>query len=180
MNELSDGDSARTFARWRVTGGFVAAVVMLALARPTWESWVAGFVDCGRRREPAALGRRPSREGARGDAVGPVPLRAASAVRRVDDHGARRRGRVPRRGAGARGGPLHGRDDSGCGAGGGGSSLRQAFGSTYDDYAASRAEPMRRRFSVQRARAQPRVSRGRRACCSDSRCLRSRFSRPYN
>jgi hypothetical protein len=29
--------------------------------------------------------------------------------------------------------------------------LRQAFGSTYDDYAASRAEPMRRRFSVQRA-----------------------------
>ena len=32
------------FARWRVTGGFVAAVVILVLARPTWESWAAGFV----------------------------------------------------------------------------------------------------------------------------------------
>jgi hypothetical protein len=57
--------------------------------------------------------------------------------------------------------------------------LRQAFGSTYDDYAASRAEPMRRRFSVERAFAIASTARSR-GFSSDSPCLRSGFSRSYN
>jgi len=36
--------AARVLARKRVAGGFLAAAVMLVLARPTWESWRAGLL----------------------------------------------------------------------------------------------------------------------------------------
>lgn len=144
------GDSARTFARWRVTGGFLAAVVMLVLARPTWESWIAGFVIAALGESIRLWASGHLEKGREVTRSGPYrfvrhPLYAGSMVMALGVAVACR-GAVPALVAGLYMGvtilaaiqveEAH---------------LRQAFGSTYDDYAASRAEPMTRRFSVSRA-----------------------------
>jgi hypothetical protein len=149
MSRWSDG-VARVLARWRVTGGFVTAVVLFALARPTWESWgaglsvaaigeslriwAAGHLEKGRevtRSGPYRLMRHPLYAGSLVMALG-VALAA--------------KGAVPALVTGLYMGAtilaaVQVEEEH----------LRQAFGSTYDDYAASRAEPMRRRFSAARA-----------------------------
>ena len=43
MAELTRG-LVQAVARRRVTLGFIAAAIMLAVARPTWQSWGAGFL----------------------------------------------------------------------------------------------------------------------------------------
>jgi protein-S-isoprenylcysteine O-methyltransferase Ste14 len=137
-------------ARWRVTGGFVAAAVMLVLAKPTWESWggglfIAGIGECLRVWASGHLekGREVTRSG-------PYrfvrhPLYAGSMIMAVGVALASR-GAVPALVAGLYMGAtilaaVQVEEQQ----------LRQAFGTTYDDYRASRAEPMRRRFSVKRA-----------------------------
>ena len=150
MNRLS-ADSARTLARWRVTGGFVAAVVMLALATPTWGTWTAGFFVAGIGeclRIWAAGHLEKGREVTRSGPYRFVrhPLYTGSMVMALGVAVACR-GAVPALVAGLYMGAtilaaVQVEEEQ----------LRQAFGSTYDDYAASRGEPMRRRFSVERAR----------------------------
>ena len=149
MNKLSEG-SARTFARWRVTGGFVAAVVMLALARPTWETWVAGFAIAAVGESLRLWASGHLEKGREVTRSGPYrfvrhPLYAGSMIMALGVAVACR-GAVPALVAGLYMGvtilaAVQVEEEE----------LRQAFGSTYDDYAASRAEPMRRRFSAQRA-----------------------------
>lgn len=149
MHKFSAG-SARTLARWRVTGGFVAAVVLLVLARPTWESWRAGLLiaaigECIRIWAAGHLEK--SREVTRSGPYRFVrhPLYAGSMVMALGVAFAAR-GAAAALVAGLYMGvtilaAVQVEEEH----------LRQTFGSTYDDYAASRAEPMRRRFSVARA-----------------------------
>jgi len=142
--------AARVLARKRVAGGFLAAAVMLVLARPTWESWRAGLLvaavgECIRLWAAGHLekGREVTRSG-------PYrflqhPLYAGSTLIAVGVALAAR-GAVPALLAGLYVGltiaaAIQVEEEQ----------LRQAFGSSYDDYRASRAEPMRRRFSVERA-----------------------------
>ena len=149
MARLS-GDSARTFARWRVTGGFLAATVMLVLARPTWESWVAGFAIALLGEGVRIWASGHLEKGREVTRSGPYrfvrhPLYAGSLVMALGVAIACR-GAVPALIAGLYMGvtilaAVQVEEEY----------LRQAFGSTYDDYAASRAEPMDRRFSVSRA-----------------------------
>jgi hypothetical protein len=140
----------RSLARWRVTGGFVTGVVLFLMARPTWSSWVTGLViavagECLRIWAAGHLekGREVTRSG-------PYrflrhPLYAGSMVMALGVA-------VASRGAAAAlvAGLYMGAtilaaiqvEEA---------QLRQAFGSTYDDYSAARAEPMHRRFSLARA-----------------------------
>ena len=137
-------------ARRRVTLGFVAAAIMLAVAHPTWESWRAGFLvaavgECLRIWAAGHLekGREVTRSG-------PYrwlghPLYVGSMIVAFGVAMAAR-GAVPALLAGLYMGvtiasaiqveEAH---------------LRQTFGPAYDDYRASRGEPMVRRFSVARA-----------------------------
>jgi protein-S-isoprenylcysteine O-methyltransferase Ste14 len=141
---------ARILARRRVALGFVAAVAMLVVARPTWESWRAGLLvalagECLRlwaaghleksrevtRSGPYRLMRHPLYAGSMAIALG-VAIAA--------------RGAVPALLAGFYMGltilaAIHVEE----------SHLRQTFGTTYDEYRESRAEPMVRRFSLARA-----------------------------
>ena len=149
MNRFSEA-SARVFARWRVTGGFVAAVVMLVLARPTWESWGAGFVIAALGEGLRVWASGHLEKGREVTRSGPYrfvrhPLYAGSMVMALGVAVASR-GAAAALVAGLYMGvtilaAVQVEEDE----------LRQAFGSTYDDYAASRAEPMRRRFSMERA-----------------------------
>lgn len=149
MNKASTG-MARTLARRRVAGGFVAAAVLMVFARPTWGSWrdgllIAAVGECVRVWASGHLekGREVTRSG-------PYrffrhPLYAGSMVMALGVAIAAR-GAVAALVVGLYMGltilaaiqveEAH---------------LREAFGTTYDDYRASRAEPMRRRFSVARA-----------------------------
>jgi hypothetical protein len=149
MADTSSG-IVRAVARRRVTLGFVTAAIMLALARPTRESWAAGLLvaaigECVRIWAAGHLekGREVTRSG-------PYrffghPLYAGSMVIAVGVAIAAR-GALPALLAGLYMGvtissaiqveEAH---------------LREAFGATYDDYRASRAEPMPRRFSASRA-----------------------------
>jgi protein-S-isoprenylcysteine O-methyltransferase Ste14 len=146
----SSGGLVRAVARRRVAMGFVSAAVMLVLARPTWESWragllvaavgeclriwAAGHLEKGRevtRSGPYRLIRHPLYAGSMLIAIG-VAIAA--------------RGALPALLAGLYMGvtvaaaiqveEMH---------------LRETFGTAYDDYEASRATPMDRRFSVSRA-----------------------------
>jgi protein-S-isoprenylcysteine O-methyltransferase Ste14 len=141
---------AQTLARRRVSLGFVAAVAALVLARPTWDAWRAGLLiacagECLRLWASGHLekGREVTRSG-------PYrflshPLYAGSVVIALGVVVASRSYAVAAVtsvymgltiAAAIRVEEAH---------------LRQAFGSTYEDYRASRAEPMRRRFSFRRA-----------------------------
>jgi protein-S-isoprenylcysteine O-methyltransferase Ste14 len=145
----ASGGIVRGVARRRVTLGFVAAAIMLALARPTPESWGAGLLvaaigECVRIWAAGHLekGREVTRSG-------PYrffghPLYAGSMIIALGVAIAAR-GALAALLAGLYMGvtvasaiqveETH---------------LRETFGSTYDDYRASRAEPMPRRFSWSR------------------------------
>jgi protein-S-isoprenylcysteine O-methyltransferase Ste14 len=149
MADVSRG-LVRIVARRRVALGFVAAVVMLVLARPTRESLGAGFLvaaigECLRIWASGHLekGREVTRSG-------PYrffghPLYAGSMVIALGVAIAAR-GALPALLAGLYMGvtiasaiqveEAH---------------LRETFGAAYDDYRASRGEPMARRFSLSRA-----------------------------
>jgi protein-S-isoprenylcysteine O-methyltransferase Ste14 len=145
----SSGGIVRRVARRRVALGFVAAAIMLALARPTPESWSAGLLvaaigECIRIWAAGHLekGREVTRSG-------PYrffghPLYAGSMVIALGVAVAAR---------GALAALL-----AGLYMGVAISSaiqveeayLRETFGAVYDDYQASRGEPMPRRFSWSR------------------------------
>jgi len=149
MAELSRG-LVKTVARRRVALGFVSAAVMFILARPTWESWGAGFLvasigECLRIWAAGHLekGREVTRSG-------PYrffghPLYAGSMVIAIGVAMAAR-GALPALLAGLYMGVTVAAAIQVEEA-----QLREAFGTAYDDYRGSRAEPMVRRFSAARA-----------------------------
>ena len=139
-----------TLARKRVPIGFATAVAMLLFARPTWETWriglfiacageclrvwAAGHLEKGRevtRSGPYRFLRHPLYAGSVTIAVGvavasrSVTVAAVASVYMAVTIAAAIRLEEAQ--------------------------LRLAFGTTYDDYRASRAEPMLRRFSLARA-----------------------------
>jgi protein-S-isoprenylcysteine O-methyltransferase Ste14 len=149
MAEASGG-LVRTVARRRVALGFVSAAVLFILARPTWESWGAGlFVasigECLRIWAAGHLekGREVTRSG-------PYrffshPLYAGSMVIALGVALAAR-GALPALLAGLYMGVTVASAIQVEEA-----NLRVAFGGAYDDYRASRGDPMARRFSCSRA-----------------------------
>jgi protein-S-isoprenylcysteine O-methyltransferase Ste14 len=149
MAELSHG-LVKTVARRRVALGFGSAAVMFVLARPTWESWWAGFLvaalgECVRIWAAGHLekGREVTRSG-------PYrffghPLYAGSMVIAIGVAMAAR-GALPALLAGLYMGVTVAAAIQVEEA-----QLREAFGTAYDDYQASRASPMDRRFSFSRA-----------------------------
>ena len=137
-------------ARRRVSLGFVTAVATLLFARPTWGAWRAGLLvacvgECVRVWAAGHLekGREVTRSGPY--RFLPHPLYAGSVLIAIGVVAASRSVTVAvvasvymavTISAAIRFEEVQ---------------LRQAFGTTYDDYRASRAEPMVRRFSVARA-----------------------------
>jgi protein-S-isoprenylcysteine O-methyltransferase Ste14 len=137
------------FARWRIRLGFVVGIVVLALAQPTWPTWSAGLLvalagECLRvwaaghlekgrevtRSGPYRFVRHPLYVGsvviAGGVALAARSLNAALVVALYMGMTVAAAVRI---------------EDA---------QLREAFGSTYDDYRASRAAVMARRFSMRR------------------------------
>jgi protein-S-isoprenylcysteine O-methyltransferase Ste14 len=149
MAELPRG-LVKTIARRRVALGFVSATVMFVLARPTWESWGAGLLvaaagECLRIWSAGHLekGREVTRSG-------PYrffghPLYAGSMVIAIGVAIAAR-GALPALLAGLYMGVTVAAAMQVEEA-----QLREAFGTVYDDYRASRAETVARRFSAARA-----------------------------
>lgn len=140
----------RTLARRRVPLGFGAALVAVVLARPTWASWSAGFVVAavGEAIRVWAAGHlEKSREVTR---TGPYrwtrhPLYVGSSVIALGVTIAARHPLVAAVTILYMASTLIAaiRTEEAF--------LRSAFGETYDQYVASAAEPMTRRFSVARA-----------------------------
>ena len=138
-----------TIARWRVRLGFVAAVVVLVVAQPTWPAWSAGLLvalagECLRIWAAGHLekGREVTRSG-------PYrfvrhPLYVGSVVMAGGVAVAARSLYVALLVAVYMGVTIAAavRTEE--------TQLREAFGSTYDDYRASRAALMVRRFSARR------------------------------
>jgi protein-S-isoprenylcysteine O-methyltransferase Ste14 len=139
-----------SLARWRVRLGFAVAAVVVALAQPTWRTWGAGLVvalagECLRLWAAGHLekGREVTRSGPYrivrhplyvGSVIiaGGVALAARSVLVAI----------VLAVYLGATVAAAVRTEEA---------HLRDAFGSTYDDYRASRATPMARRFSLARA-----------------------------
>ena len=142
---------AAALARKRVALGFLAAGVTLVLARPTWDTWraglaiavagecvriwAAGHLEKGRevtRSGPYRFVRHPLYVGSATMAIGAVFAAQSVLVAVVAAlyMGLTITAAVRTEEA----------------------SLREAFGSTYDDYRSSRAAPMARAFSLARAR----------------------------
>lgn len=141
---------AEALARRRIPIGFAAAAVTILLARPTWRTWAAGLLvalggagvriwaaghlEKGRevtRSGPYRFVRHPLYAGSIVIAGG-VVLAAHSLVVAV----------VVALYMGLTIAAAVRTEEA---------ELRRAFGSTYDDYRASRAAPMARRFSLERA-----------------------------
>lgn len=141
---------APLLARWRVPLGFVTAAVTLAFAEPTWRSlgvgavvaafgegiriWAAGHLEKSRevtRSGPYRFVRHPLYVGSSVMAVG-IVLAAGSVVVAV----VAAIYMIATITAAVRTEEAF---------------LRRAFGETYDKYRSSTAEPMTRRFSVERA-----------------------------
>jgi protein-S-isoprenylcysteine O-methyltransferase Ste14 len=141
---------ARLLARWRVTLGFVVAIVVIVFAAPTWNAWrvglmvaiageairvwAAGHLEKSRevtRSGPYRWTRHPLYLGSCLIAAG-VMVAAQSVVLAVV-------------------GSLYMATTIGAAIRTEEAFLRQAFGDTYDRYQQSLAEPMRRRFSLERA-----------------------------
>lgn len=140
----------QTIARWRVRLGFAAAVVTVVLAQPTSRTWTAGFIvallgECLRVWAAGHLekGREVTRSGPyrfvqhplyAGSIViaGGVALAARSVVAAI----------VIAVYMGLTIAAAVRTEEA---------QLREAFGTAYDDYRASRAAPMPRRFSLARA-----------------------------
>jgi protein-S-isoprenylcysteine O-methyltransferase Ste14 len=143
-------DYAARLARWRVPLGFGSAVVAILLAQPTWVSWrrglvvallgeairvwAAGHLEKSRevtRSGPYRWTRHPLYAGSAVMAIGIViacrswPLAAIAALYMVSTITAAVRTEE--------------------------AFLRRTFGDTYDRYRNSQAEPMMRRFSIERA-----------------------------
>lgn len=149
MADVSRG-LVKTIARRRVALGFVSAAIMFVLARPTWESWGAGVLvaaagECLRIWAAGHLekGREVTRSG-------PYrffghPLYAGSMVIAIGIAMAAR-GALPALVAGLYMGVTVAAAIQVEEA-----QLREAFGTAYDDYRASRAEAVVRRFSAARA-----------------------------
>lgn len=149
---MADGASRVTnlLARRRISLGFFAAAFALILARPTWQTWTAGLLmavggECIRIWAAGHLekGREVTRSGPYrfvrhplyvGSVViaGGVVLAARSFVVAL----------VVALYMGLTVAAAIRTEEA---------ALREAFGSTYDDYRASRAAPMARRFSLARA-----------------------------
>lgn len=141
---------ADVLARKRVSLGFVAAAVTLVLAQPTWETWRAGLLiavagECVRVWAAGHLEKK--REVTRSGPYRFVrhPLYAGSAVIAIGIASASRSV------AAAVVAGLYMALTIAAAVRAEEADLRQAFGSTYDDYRASRAAPMVRRFSLTRA-----------------------------
>ena len=144
------GRIRRSLARKRVPLGFVAAVVTLILSRPTWVTWIAGLVvasvgECLRIWAAGHLekGREVTRSGPY--RVTGHPLYVGSTV---IAGGVAMAARSPAAAvviafymAATVSAAIRTEEEE----------LRRTFGSTYDDYQASRAAPMVRRFSLSRA-----------------------------
>ncbi|MDO8794918.1 MAG: isoprenylcysteine carboxylmethyltransferase family protein [Vicinamibacterales bacterium] len=139
-----------TLARWRVRLGAVTVVVALLLARPTWTSWGIGLAIAltGEGIRIWAAGHlEKSREVTRS---GPYrwmahPLYVGSSVLALGVVVAAGSPTLAVLAALYMGATITAaiRTEE--------ANLRQAFGSTYDDYRAARAQPMERRFSLDRA-----------------------------
>ena len=138
------------FARWRVPLGFVFAALVLVLSSPTWASlwkglavaavgealriWAAGHLEKSRevtRSGPYRWTRHPLYVGSSVIAAG-VLMAANSLVLAVV-------------------GIVYMIATIGAAVRAEEAFLRQAFGDTYGRYARSEAEPMTRRFSIERA-----------------------------
>ena len=140
-----------TLARRRVSLGFATAVVMLLFAQPAWDTWWTGlFIACvGECLRVWAAGHlEKGREVTRSGPYRflPHPLYAGSIMIAVGVAVASRSVTVAVVASVYMAVTITAaiRFEE--------AQLRQAFGSTYDDYKASRAEPMVRRFSLARAR----------------------------
>ncbi len=137
-------------ARWRVRLGAVTAVAALLLARPTWISWGIGLAIAlvGEGIRIWAAGHlEKSREVTRS---GPYrwmahPLYVGSSVLALGVVVAAANPALAVLAALYMGTTITAaiRTEE--------ANLRQAFGSTYDDYRAARAQPIERRFSLERA-----------------------------
>ena len=142
---------ARLLARWRVTLGFVVAVVVIVFAAPTWSAWRAGLVVAlaGEAIRVWAAGHlEKSREVTRS---GPYrwtrhPLYVGSCLIAAGVIVAAQSVVV------AVAGTLYMVTTIAAAIRTEEAFLRQAFGDTYERYQRSTAEPMARRFSVERAR----------------------------
>ena len=149
--ERSHATKAEALARRRVPLGFVAAAVVLLLADPTWRSWAAGCAVAlaGEAFRVWAAGHlEKSREVTRS---GPYrltrhPLYAGSAIVALGVVVAANSVIVAMVTAVYMAATVVAavRTEEAF--------LRRAFGTTYDEYRVSRAEPMARRFSWSRAR----------------------------
>ena len=143
-------DFAETLARRRVTLGFVAAAIALLLADPTWPRWRAGLLvaivgEC--LRIWAAGHLEKSREVTRS---GPYrltrhPLYTGSGIIAFGVAVASRSFAVTTLAA------VYVVVTFLAAMSTEEAALTEKFGSTYEDYRASRAEPMERRFSLARA-----------------------------
>lgn len=139
-----------TLARKRVSLGFLTAVAMLVFARPSWSSWRTGLlIACAGEyvRVWAAGHLEKGREVTRSGPYRflPHPLYAGSIVIAIGVVVAAHSVTVAAVAfvymAVTIAAAIRFEE----------AQLRRAFGTTYDDYRASRAEPMVRRFSVARA-----------------------------
>ena len=151
MQESTRPRLAEALARRRVTLGFVAALVALLLAQPTWRTWMAGLVVAlaGEAIRVWAAGHlEKGREVTRSGPYRFVshPLYVGSVVMAAGVALAARSLPVALLVAVYMGVTITAaiRTEE--------ASLRRAFGAAYDDYLASRGEPMARRFSLARAR----------------------------
>ena len=136
-------------ARWRVRLGFAATAVALLLAKPTWQSWGTGLVIAviGEAIRVWAAGHLE--KGKEVTRSGPYrwiqhPLYVGSAVMSVGVVVAARSVVVAIVAA------LYMATTIAAAVRTEETALRQAFGSTYDDYRASRGERMVRSFEVSR------------------------------
>jgi protein-S-isoprenylcysteine O-methyltransferase Ste14 len=143
-------DVTARLARWRVPLGFASAIVAVLLAQPTWSSWRTGLLValCGEAIRVWAAGHlEKSREVTRS---GPYrwtrhPLYAGSAVMALGIVIACRSWLLAAIAAVYMVSTITAavRTEEAF--------LRRTFGDTYDRYRNSEAEPMMRRFSVERA-----------------------------
>jgi protein-S-isoprenylcysteine O-methyltransferase Ste14 len=137
-------------ARWRVRLGFAAAAVAFILAQPTWRTWSAGLVvalvgECLRVWAAGHLekGREVTRSGPYRFTrhplyVGSILIAGGVAL-------------AARSGVSAAVVALYLGTTIAAAIRTEEAQLREAFGPAYDDYLASRAAPMARRFSLSRA-----------------------------
>ena len=140
----------RALARRRVPLGFLAAVVVIWLATPTWRTWIAGLfvASLGEAFRMWAAGHlEKSREVTRSGPyrLTPHPLYVGSSVIAVGVVIAANSASVALIAA------IYMVTTIAAAIRTEEAFLRIAFGATYDDYRVSRAEPMQRAFSWRRA-----------------------------